>query len=340
MVEVNFGIVGLGRLGKIHAKNLAKNVPGSMLVAACSIVPEELEHAKNELGVEEVYATFDEMINSPSINAVAIVSPSGFHVEQITKAMKKGLHVFTEKPLGLNVAEIESVIKVINNHPNQIFMLGFMRRYDESYQYAKRLVDDGEIGELTVIRCYGIDPSKGMESFVEFAKNNDSGGLFADMSIHDIDLVRWFTNSEIKKVWALGKNAAYPELDKLGELETGAAMMELEDRTMALLVAGRNASYGYHVETELIGTKGSVRIANIPEKNLVTILNEKGSVRPLSQDFPERFKMAFINEMKEFVSCVNEKRQPEGNANDGLQATKVADACSESWEKNELVKIK
>lgn len=340
MEEVRFGIVGLGRLGRIHANNLAKNVPGSKLAAACSIVPEELEYAKNELGVEEVYETFDEMINSSSINAVAIVSPSGFHVEQITKAMNKGLHVFSEKPLGLNVAEIESVIEVIDNHPDQVFMLGFMRRYDESYQYAKQLVDDGEIGELTVMRCYGIDPSKGMESFVKFAKNSNSGGLFADMSIHDIDLVRWFTKAEVSKVWALGKNAAYPELDELGELETGAAMMELEDKTIALLVAGRNASYGYHVETELIGTKGTIRIANVPEKNLVTILNEHGSVRPTSQDFPERFKVAFINEMKEFVSCVKENRQPEGNANDGLQATKVAAACNDSWEQNELVKVK
>lgn len=337
--EIKLGIVGLGRLGKIHAENLVKNVPGCRLIAACSVVPAELTFAKNILQVAELYSSYDEMLASSSIDGVVIVSPSGFHVEQITKAIRKKLHVFCEKPIGLDIPEIENVVNLIQEHPKQIFMLGFMRRYDDSYRYAKKLVDQGNIGELSVIRCYGIDPSSGMESFVKFAKASNSGGLFADMSIHDIDLVRWFSKTEVKKVWALGKNAAYPELDEVGELETGAAMLELQDKTIALLVAGRNAAHGYHVETELIGTKGMVRIANVPEKNLVTIYDEHGAIRPTSQDFPERFKQAFISEMNEFVACIREKRQPEVTPLDGLEATKVAAACKDSWQTNQLIDL-
>lgn len=339
MTNINVGIVGLGRLGKIHASNLSKQIPGCTLVAACSIVSEELDYAINNLGVTETYKTYEEMIESPNLNAVCIVSPSGFHCKQIRQAMDKNLHVFSEKPLGLDIEDIEETQKVIEAHPHQVFMLGFMRRYDESYTYAKKLVDDGQLGELTLIRSYGIDPSEGMESFVKFAGNSNSGGLFADMSIHDIDLVRWFTKKEISKVWAMGKNAAYPELDKVNELETGAAMMQLEDKTMAILVAGRNCLHGYHVETELIGTKGMLRIATVPEKNLVTVMNEHGVIRPCSQNFPERFKQAFVNELKEFILCIQEKRQPEVRAFDGLQATKVALACKKSCETNELIKI-
>ncbi|MCB2298575.1 Gfo/Idh/MocA family oxidoreductase [Clostridium tagluense] len=333
------GIVGLGRLGKIHASNLSKQIPGCTLVAACSIVPEELDFAVNSLGVTETYKTYEEMIESPNLNAVCIVSPSGFHCEQIRQAMNKNLHVFSEKPIGLDIEDIKETQKIIEAHPHQIFMLGFMRRYDESYKYAKKMVDDGELGELTVVRCYGIDPSAGMESFVKFAGNSNSGGLFADMSIHDIDLVRWFTKKEISKVWAIGKNAAYPELNKVNELETGAAMLQLEDKTMAILVAGRNCAHGYHVETELIGTKGMLRVAANPEKNLVTVMNELGVIRPCSQNFPERFKEAFINELKEFILCIQEKRQPEVVALDGMQATKVALACKKSYETNELIEI-
>lgn len=340
MTIINFGIVGLGRLGKIHAENLAKNISGSRLTAACSIEKEELDFAKNILGVEKIHHSFDEMIKDSSLDAIAVVSPSGFHTEQIKKSLAQGLHVFCEKPIGLEIKEIEKTITEIRNHSDQTFMLGFMRRYDDSYLYAKKLVDQGELGDLTVIRCYGIDPSSGLESFVKFAKNSSSGGLFADMSIHDIDLIRWFSKSEVNKVWALGKNAAYPELYKLGELETGMAMLELEDKTMGILVAGRNAVHGYHVETELIGTKGMLRIANIPEKNLVTLYDLNGVVRPTSQDFPERFKQAFINEMKEFISCINEKRQPEVTAEDGLEATKVAAACKRSWLRNSLEEVK
>lgn len=340
MNDIRLGIVGLGRLGKTHAMNIAKNIPGATLIAACSIVEEELEFSRNELGVEETYLTYEEMIGSPNIDAVCIVSPSGFHTEQIRLAMEKGLHVFSEKPIGLEVEDIEETVDIINAHPEQVFQIGFMRRYDESYQYAKKMVDEGELGELTIIRCYGIDPSAGLESFVKFAGASNSGGLFADMSIHDIDLVRWFSNKEVKRVWAMGKNAAYPELDEVNELETGAAMMQLEDKTTAILVAGRNAIHGYHVETELIGTKGMLRIAAIPEKNLVSVFNEYGVVRPTSQNFPERFKEAFQNEMREFISCIKEKRQPEVSAYDGLQGTKIAIALQESVSTNQIVEVK
>ena len=335
MENIRVGIVGLGRLGKVHAKNLSSAVSGCELTAACSLVESELAFAQKELGVKY----YEEMVQSAVIDAVFIVSPSGFHCEQVRLAMENGKHVFTEKPLGIEIEDIKKTQGVIEKYPEQVFMLGFMRRYDESYQYAKKMVEDGEIGEVTLIRCYGIDPSDGLESFVKFAMNNDSGGLFLDMAIHDIDLVRWFTGQEVEQVWAIGKNAAYPELDQVGELETGAAMMSLKDKTMALLVAGRNATHGYHVETEIMGTKGILRVAQVPEKNLVTVMNNQGIVRPCSQNFPERFREAFIREAQEFISCIQEKRQPAVNAEDGLQSTKIALACQESFDTNRLVQL-
>ncbi|MCL2864693.1 MAG: inositol 2-dehydrogenase [Lachnospiraceae bacterium] len=339
MKRLKFGIVGLGRLGRIHGENIAWHVPGSELIAACSIVPEELDYAKETLGVKDTYSSYVDMIKNPELDGVVIVSPSGFHLEQIQLALLAGKHVFCEKPIGLDVDEIKRTITTIEQHFDQVFFLGFMRRYDASYQYAKELVEAGEIGDLTVVRCYGIDPSSGMESFVKFAKRSNSGGIFADMSIHDIDLLRWFTKTEVKRVWALGKNAAYPELDEAGELETGAAMLEMQDKTIAFLVAGRNAVHGYHVEMELIGTKGTISLAHHPEKNLVTICNEHGVVRPTSQNFSERFKQAFIDEMRAFVACINKGKQPEVSANDGLQATIVAEACRKSWQTGELINL-
>lgn len=339
MEQIKIGIVGLGRLGRVHATNLAKFVPQCKLYAACSLIDEELDFAKNELGVPKLYRDYSEMVADPEVDAVFIVSPSGFHCQQVNEAMTNGKHVFTEKPLGLTVEEIMETQKIIAKYPQQVFMLGFMRRYDESYQYAKKMIENGDLGEITLIRCYGIDPSEGLESFVKFALANDSGGLFLDMSIHDIDLIRWFTKKEVAKVWAIGKNAAYPQLDSVGELETGAALLKLEDNTMAILVAGRNSVHGYHVETEIIGTKGMLRIAQVPEKNLVTIMNEQGVVRPCSKNFPERFREAFIKEAQEFVNCILNKKQPEISAYDGLQSTKVALACQESFKKDMLVQV-
>ncbi|MDN6721367.1 MAG: Gfo/Idh/MocA family oxidoreductase, partial [Staphylococcus equorum] len=336
---IKTGIIGLGRLGKIHAENLVEHIPDIELVSACSVIDDELAYAKNVLKVSKTFKDFNAMIDEGGLDAVVIVSPSGYHTEQVRYAMEAGLHVFTEKPLGVNLPSIEKILPVVDAHPNQVFQLGFMRRYDESYRYAKELIENGKIGEVTFVRTYGIDPSEGLESFVNFAKNSSSGGIFLDMAIHDIDLVRWFTNKEPKKGWAIGNNVAYPELEELNETETSAAMIQLEDNVMAVLVNGRNASHGYHVETEIMGTKGMLRVANSPEKNLVTIYDDNGVVRPTSQNFPERFKQAFINEMLEFASCIKNSKQPEVKAKDGYESTKIALALQESYENNKMISI-
>lgn len=339
MSKIKIGLVGLGRLGMTHATNIATNIPEMDLVAICSLNQDELTTAQGLLNVKETYLDYQEMLASPNLDAIVIVSPSGFHCQQIQLALEAGLHVFCEKPIGLSLSEIDQTLALSEKHPEQKLMIGFMRRFDDSYQYAKELVAAGELGELTVIRCYGIDPSSGMESFVKFAADSNSGGIFADMAIHDIDLIRWFSQQEVSRVWALGKNAAYPELDQVNELETGTAMMQLTDQTMALLVTGRNAAHGYHVETEIIGTKGMLRIGAAPEKNLVTLFNEHGVVRPTSQNFPERFGQAFVSEMKAFATCILDDLPTPVSARDGLQATKIATACQTSFETNSIVEI-
>lgn len=337
--RINVGIVGLGRLGRIHANNLRNKIPNINLIAACSVVDSELDYAKSELACEKVFKDYDEMVNDEEIDAVVLVSPSSLHCNQITKALEAGKHVFCEKPLGDNIEEMEDVKAAVAAHPNQVFMLGFMRRFDPSYQYAKEIVDRGEIGEITLMRCYGIDPHEGMASFVEFAKNSKSGGLFLDMAVHDIDLIRWFTGKEFKSVWALGNNIAYPELDELGDTETGAALCRLEENKIGILVSGRNSAHGYQVETEIIGTKGSLRISNLQEKNLVTVLNDKGIIRPTSQNFPERFREAFVNELEAFSEYILNGTPSSITVEDGIQGTKVALACGLSLENNEIVSV-
>lgn len=339
MEPIKAGIVGLGRLGKVHASNVQNYIKDLELVAACSVVPEELKFAKESLGIQKGYESFEKMVDEAEIDAVIIVSPSSLHTKQIEYAFAAGKHVFCEKPLGVSLPEIEQVKKVIEARPEQIFMLGFMRRFDESYRYAKEIVESGEIGKVTLVRCYGIDPSSGLESFVKFAKNSSSGGLFIDMAIHDIDLVRWFTGEEVKQVWAIGNNFAYPELAEYGDTETGAALMKLKNDAIAILVSGRNANHGYHVETEIMGTKGMLRVAQEPEKNLVTIFDDKGVRRPCSEHFPERFKQAFINELTEFARCIREGDKPDVTAKDGLESTKIALACTKSFETGELVAL-
>lgn len=336
---IKTGVAGLGRLGKIHAINVKDKIEGMELTAVCSVNDKELEFAKNNLGIEKVFYSFEEMVDKGNLEAVIIVTPSGLHPSQIRYALEAGLHVFCEKPIGLEVDDILRTNDVITKHKKQIFFLGFMRRYDSSFQYAKKMVDNGEIGSISLVRAYGIDPGKNMDSFVKFAKESDSGGLFLDMSVHDIDLLRWYTGAEPKRMWALGNNKAYPELNDYGELELGSALIEMNDETMAFLVAGRNAPHGYHVELELMGTDGMIRVGNAPEKNLVTVYDSNGVVRPTSQEFPERFQEAFERELQAFYECILTGEQPEVTAEDGLEATKIALRLQEAYENNSIIEM-
>ncbi len=285
MNKVKVGIVGLGRLGRQHAENLAFRIPNCELSAVCSVIPEEVEQVQKDWDIPYAYMNYDEMLKNKELDAIFIASPSSFHCEQIEKALTAGFHVFSEKPLGLYLEEALHVQEVVNKYKDQVFMLGFMRRYDKSYAYAKKKIEEGKIGEPFLIRCYGLDPANAINGFMQFAKNNYSGGLFLDMAIHDLDLARWYLNAEARQVWAIGGASAHPEFTELNDAETGVGMVKFADNKVGIFVAGRNSAHGYHVETEIIGTKGTLRIGTIPEKNLVTVFDETGAVKECSDGF-------------------------------------------------------
>ncbi|MFD2706196.1 Gfo/Idh/MocA family protein [Salibacterium lacus] len=238
----------------------------------------------------------------------------------------------------MDINEIRNMMPVIEQS-NKVFHLGFMRIYDADYMYAKDMIDRGEIGEISIIRSYGLDPIEGLDSFVKYAAKNISGGIFSDMSIHDIDIIRWYTGSEIKQVWAMGNNKAAPSLSELNEVDIGTATMKLENGAIAFVAAGRTANHGYHVETEVIGTKGMLRIAATPDKNKVTVFDNNGVIRPTLQNFAERFRESYVKEIEEFVRCIRENKKPEVNAWNGLRSTEVAAACQTSLEEERLVEI-
>lgn len=336
---VSVGLVGLGRLGRQHAENLAYRIPNCRLTAVCSIQAEEVEEAQAQLGVPYGYTDYEDMLRNKELDAIFIASPSSYHCDQIEKALAAGFHVFSEKPLGLYMEEALRVQEAVRSHPNQVFMLGFMRRYDRSYVYAKRKIEAGAIGEPVLIRCYGLDPAQAMPGFLQFAKSNYSGGLFLDMAIHDLDLARWYLGVEAERVWAIGGSHRYTELAQLQDAETGAALVQFAGNKMGVFVAGRNCAHGYHIETEIIGTLGTLRIGTVPEKNQVAIMDDRGVVRECAQGFLERFEQAYLDEAIEFVEAILEGRQPGVRVEDGVLSTALGYACKESYDTGRLVEV-
>lgn len=334
---IKIGHIGLGRLGLQHAKNLSQKIRGIKLEALCDLDEKKLKETANMLGVTRVYTNFEDMVVDSSLDAISISSPSAFHCKQIELALKSGKHVFCEKPMGVTVEECKEVEKVVEANPNKVFMLGFMRRFDSSYASAKAMVDAGEIGNVFMIRSYSQDPISAIEGAIAYGPH--SGGEFLDMAVHDIDLARWFLKAEPKQVWAIGGCYEFEEFKNWNDADNATCLMKFEDDKMAFLLAGRTAPHGYNVETEIMGTRGILRIASVPQKNMIEILGADGVVKKCSQNFLERFEDAYLKEVEEFVACILENRKPEITVYDGTKATNIAYKCKESFEKGILVDI-
>lgn len=337
MKKVKVGIVGLGRLGMRHASNLMFQIPNAELVAACSVKQEEVDFVRKEWGVPAIYTDFDAFLKNEEMEAVVIVSPSGQHCEQIGKAMARGLHVFSEKPLGVDVAQCKEAEKAVEAHSELVFQLGFMRRFDPSYAAAKQMIRDGKIGKPFLVKCTSLDPDARIDSFLPFAPT--SGGIFRDLTVHDIDLARWLLESDVKKITAAGGCYKYDELAKCGDVDNAVALMEFQNGAVALFDSGRIAPHGSHVETEIQGTEGMLRIAVVPEKNRVLIYDHTGAVQQCAEDFLERWAEAFQLEMQGFIDCICEGRKPEVTVYDGTKCTEVCYAATDALHSGKTVEL-
>jgi myo-inositol 2-dehydrogenase/D-chiro-inositol 1-dehydrogenase len=336
MEKVRIGIVGLGRLGMKHAENLAFRVPGARLEAACALEPDRVDQVRS-WGVPRGYTRFEALLEDKGLDAIFIASSSGEHCRQVVAALDAGCHVFCEKPLGITLPECRTAEEAVARNPSPVFMLGFMRRYDASYRRAKSMIDEGRIGTPILFRGYSVDPESAIEGAIRFAPT--SGGQFLDMSVHDIDLARWMLGGEATTLFAAGGCYAHPEFAASGDGDNLAAFVRFDTGAMAFFLAGRTAAHGYDVETEIIGTKGTLRIASVPQKDLVEILDGRGVVRECSQSFLERFEAAYLAECQEFVDCIRQGRRPQVTVQDGTRATEVAFAATRSFRKDELVRL-
>lgn len=212
-----------------------------------------------------------------------------------------------------------------------------MRRFDPSYAYAKQKIREGVIGTPYMVKAAGIDPEELVEGAIRFAST--SGGIFIDMAIHDIDLMRWFLETDPVEVYAAGVTFKHPEFKEAGDDETGATMYKCANGALGFVHVGRTAAHGYHVETEIVGTEGTLRISPVPEKNLCMIYDKNGAVKECVSGFPERFSEAYLREMEEFIHCVSTGVKPEVTVYDGTKSTQIGFATTEAWKKGGLVKI-
>jgi myo-inositol 2-dehydrogenase/D-chiro-inositol 1-dehydrogenase len=337
-------LVGLGRLGKRHAENLAYRVPGATLAAACSPLEDELAWARDALREPRLYSEYADLLADPHVDAVWLVTPSSLHAQQIVDALQAGKHVFCEKPLSLDVAECERVLAVAARYPHLQATIGFMRRFDPSYRDAFEKVAAGRIGRPFLVRSQTTDQNDTGGFFVRFAAS--SGGIFLDCTVHDIDVARWLLGKpRATRVFAAGTVALHEGLREFGDVDNGVAICEFEGGKLAMFYASRTQAHGNDSHSEVIGTAGGLTIGRNPRANRVEIYDASGIRNECTPNFFERFEDAFLHEARAFVTSVqsgagmNDTAQRGATLADALEATRIGVALRESLRSGQAVTL-
>ena len=336
--RLRVGIAGLGRLGRRHAENLAQRIPRAELVAACSPVAEELDWARNSLGITRGHGDYEALLAHRDIQAIFIVTPTSFHPEHIIAALKAGKHVFCEKPLSLDLGDCRRVEAEAAKHPELKVMIGYGRRFDPSNRDAYDKIQAGLIGRPFLVRSQNLDLNDPSGFFVRFAPT--SGGIFLDCTVHDIDLARWFLgHPKPVRAFAAGVVAIHEGLREFGDVDNGVAICEFDGGRLACFAASRTMAHGHETSTEIFGTKGRLAIGENPRLNRVEISDAHGVRNECTPTFYERFEDAFLRETMHFVDAVLDDRQPALTLHDATEATRVGIALRESLQMRRAVEL-
>ncbi len=333
MKTLRIGVVGAGRIGKLHVSNLMTRVSNATVVAVTDVVAESAKELAQKFGIPKVYGDYKELVNDPEIDAVFVCSSTDTHSIIAYDAVMAGKHVFCEKPIDFDLDRIKKVIDAVEKKGVK-FQVGFNRRFDRNFKHVRDTVQAGMIGDPHIVMVTSRDPAPPPVSYVKV-----SGGIFLDMMIHDFDMVRYLSGSEVTEVFTNGVVLVDPEIGKAGDVATAIVTLKFANGAIGVINNSRKAVYGYDQRVEVFGSKGCITADN-ETANLTTLYTESGVMRekPL-YFFLERYNEAFIAEEQGFVDAVLEDKPTLVNATDGLKPVLIAMAAKKSLETGMPVKL-
>jgi myo-inositol 2-dehydrogenase/D-chiro-inositol 1-dehydrogenase len=324
-------VLGLGRIGRIHATNLARHVAGAVVVACADPDRARAEVVAADLGIGRLYTDYRAALDDPDVEAVAICTPSDTHFQVIMDAAGRGKQIFCEKPVDLDLARIHEVRAEVDRR-GVTLMVAFQRRYDPEVLALRETVRSGAIGTPQILRITSRDPQPPPESFLR-----GSGGLFMDMSIHDFDMARYLMSAEVTEVYASGCVLIDEMFTRAGDWDTAAVTLTFDTGARALIDNSRQSVYGYDQRSEVFGSRGVVGIGHRAINGQVS-----GPEPPVSPDRPfflDRYKEAYRREVQAFVDAVLAGRPAPVGVVDGLRAVEVALAATRSAREHRPVAI-
>jgi myo-inositol 2-dehydrogenase/D-chiro-inositol 1-dehydrogenase len=324
MKKLRIGVIGAGRIGRVHAPNLVRRVANAQVVALADIDRSAARELGEPLGIPAILTDYREILSDASVDAVFLCSPTDTHVQMAVEAAKAGKHIFCEKPIDQRVEGIREVISAVEAAGVKC-QVGFNRRFDRNFWRIYEAVGKGEVGAVQVVKISSRDPVAPSVSYAQ-----TSGGIFADMMIHDFDMVEHLANSRVAEVCASGACLIDPKLGEVGDVDTSVVMLRLESGALAVIDNSRQAVYGYDQRIEVFGSKGMISADNETADN-TTLSTADGVYRakPL-WFFLERYTQAFVQEEQGFVDACLTGGRVLISARDSLSPAAIAIAAGKS----------
>lgn len=330
---VKIGIIGAGRIGKVHAK-AASNLNGAKIIWLADPIAPDLEETAKSMGIEKTSKNYKDILNDKEVDAIFICTPTDTHYTISMEALNFGKHVFCEKPVDLELGRVKDVKDLVAKTGKK-YMVGFNRRFDHNFMAIKENIDKGLIGKLELIQITSRDPEPPPISYVKV-----SGGLFCDMMIHDFDMVRYLSSSNPKSVTAIGDALVNPKIKTEGkDIDTAIVSIELENGVLAVITNSRRASYGYDQRAEVHGELGALSCSNDTSNTLV-ISSKDGIIheKPL-YFFLERYLNAYKMEIEIFVDSIINNKETPVTIEEAYQSLLLAKAAQKSLIENRKVYI-
>jgi myo-inositol 2-dehydrogenase/D-chiro-inositol 1-dehydrogenase len=330
---INLGLIGAGRIGRVHAENLVYRIPEARLSAVADVFVEAAQEVAAQLDVPAAYADHRRILEDREIDAVLICSSTNTHAPIMREAAAAGKHIFCEKPIALDLGEIDTALAAVDQAGIKL-QIGFNRRFDPNFRRIKQVVSAGQIGAPHILRITSRDPQPPPIEYVKV-----SGGIFLDMTIHDFDMARFLMGAEVEEIFAAGGVMVDPRIGEAGDIDTAVVTLNFGNGAIGVIDNSRQAVYGYDQRVEVFGSEGMVSVSNnTPDSALVSDARGVHGSLPLFF-FMQRYTQSYIDELRAFVESVREDKTPPVTGVDGRIPVVMGYAARKSYQERRPVKL-
>ncbi|HZL53597.1 MAG TPA: inositol 2-dehydrogenase [Terracidiphilus sp.] len=331
--KLHIGIIGAGRIGRVHAETLAFRLPEAQIVAITDVNREAALTLAARCGIPKVADSSAAILADPGIDAVLICSSTNTHADLIVEAAKAGKHIFCEKPIAHSLGQIDRALAAVKAAGVQL-QIGFNRRFDANFARVRQAVVSGEIGKPSLMHIISRDPGPPPISYIRV-----SGGMFMDMTIHDFDMARFLIGDEVEEIYTVGGVMVDPEIGKAGDLDTALIVMRFRNGVIGTIDNCRKAVYGYDQRVEILGSEGKIETENC-YPNQAVVSGGKSVYKDLPLNFfMERYTESFAMELQSFTQAVLENRTTAVTGIDGRIPVVMAMAARKSYDEHRPVRL-